>query len=180
MSRHSPALSLLLLLLVLGVDVRRIQLDLLLLHGLQEILSIPGILKEHLYVVTISCFKLSLLYTVDLHLSQTAPADIPSWRLSHGRWKSHSLAWSRMGRGLTSSYRSRCRLLNTTNVRSTWVPLTRENEVEVFEVGPLFLDTFGFDILPEGAILDQGILFSSEKFHIFCNISLGEYLVQVH
>ena len=52
--------------------------------------------------------------------------------------------------------------------------------MEVFEVGSLFLDTLGFDILSEGAILDQGVLFSSEKFHIFSDIFLGEYLVQVY
>jgi hypothetical protein len=51
--------------------------------------------------------------------------------------------------------------------------------VEVLEIGPLFLDTLGFNIFSEGAILDQGILFSSEKFHIFSDIFLGEYLVQV-
>jgi hypothetical protein len=58
--------------------------------------------------------------------------------------------------------------------------LTRKNDVEVFEVGPLFLDTLGFYILSEGAILDQGIFFSSEKFHIFSDIFLREYLVQVY
>jgi len=51
--------------------------------------------------------------------------------------------------------------------------------MEVLEVGPLFLDTLGFYIFSEGTILDQGIFFSSKKFHIFSDIFLREYLVQV-
>ena len=48
--------------------------------------------------------------------------------------------------------------------------LTRLDDMKVFEVEPLFLVTLGFNIFSECAILDLGIIFYSEKFHILSEI----------